>query len=404
MIKIIENYDAEKINFLKKYLKERYEVKKIKNMNRLNIVFDIFKDCDLACIGCGTDANYRANVNELEMLPSKEQIFSVLNKIYNYKIKHDCEVFINYGGGEPFLRTDIIEILEYSYKLFGSKSIGIDTNGTLNNSYDLIKKASEYVSYIGISINGLKDYHNWWSGNNKIDAYECSINTLKKLCKHPEIVEILEVSSVATKKNYKTLPMLMEVIKNIGVKYYSIHRAMPVGRMAKHMDLIMDYREYLDLMISTIEKSHELSLDAHIHHSIESIYTSLLLDIDTHLADKVGTPDLGSSIGIEPDGNLVFDPWCTAGIWKTLSAGNLFDEDIDFEKLISNDGNSLFDLTNIYTAMNLRCKGCKKMCSGGSRVVAAAEKLNVYNENEITLNKILDAFTEVDPVCPLKYE
>lgn len=404
MLNFFNNYKKSDIDLLKIYLKERYEFKKEKNINRLNIVFDIFKDCDLACVGCGTDAKFVASMDNLELIPTKEKIFCALDKIYSYSKEKKCSVFINYGGGEPFLRKDILEILEYSAKLFGANSIGIDTNGTLDNSFELIWEASKYVSYIGISINGLEKYHNWWSGNNRINAFNRSIETAKKLCLNKDIIEKLEISSVATKNNYKDLPKLMEIVASIGVKNYSIHRAMPVGRMKKNMNLIMNYKEYFELLIDLVKKSKTLNISAHLHHSIESIYSTLLLGIDTHLEDKVGNPDLGSSLGIEPDGDLVFDPWCTTGIWKKISAGNLFEDKTDLFTLLNSPGDSLFDLTNLYTARNLRCKGCSKPCSGGSRVVAAAENLNKEKEENLTINNILDAFTEKDPACPLNYE
>lgn len=74
-------------------------------------------------------------------------------------------------GGEPFLREDIMEILEYA-DFLGFKKIFIITNGTLLNdkiaaklgrfNEQFIKHATkEEVKYFGIqvSIDGFKDTH-----------------------------------------------------------------------------------------------------------------------------------------------------------------------------------------------------------------------------------------------------
>lgn len=55
----------------------------------------------------------------------------------------------------------------------------MDTNGTLDCSYELINQAMKYSSYIGISVNGLEDYHNWWAGNKRINPFQRSMDTIK---------------------------------------------------------------------------------------------------------------------------------------------------------------------------------------------------------------------------------
>ena len=74
------------------------------------------------------------------------------------------------------------------------------------------------VSYIGISINGLHDYHNWWANNNAIDAYNRAMKVVAELCKNEVFSNKLEVTSVATTKNITTLTVLMDELAKIGVK------------------------------------------------------------------------------------------------------------------------------------------------------------------------------------------
>ena len=361
------------VKLVKDYLEKRYVRKK--SSKKFGIVYDILHQCDLNCIGCGTNATYTGSKRLDEVQPSFQQIQYVFSKIKDYATSIDAPVFINIGGGEPFLRKDIIDILKSASKFFGVNGVGVDTNGTLDSSYELISQAMDYSSYVGISVNGLEEYHNWWAGNRRINPFQRSMSTIRKLCDAgDDMREKLEVTSVATNKNLNDIPQLIEMLADMGVKNYSIHRAMPVGRMGRHKEMLPTAKDYFELLINVIKTANRTGMDVHIHHSIESIHETLLLGLSTYEDDKVGNPDMGSSIGIEPEGRLVFDPWCTSGMWTLLSSGCIYDNAVRFENLLTDEG-SVFDISKTYTAPHLRCNGCTMPCSGGSRIVAAAGSL-----------------------------
>jgi hypothetical protein len=165
-------------------------------------------------------------------------------------------------------------------------------------------------------------------------------------------------------------------------------------------ELVPDAKEYLRLLIAMLEKSLDTGLTVHLHHSIEAIHATLLLGLNTYCGSQIGNPDPGSSLGIDSQGNLVFDPWCTSGFWRRLSAGNIFADDVEISDLIQANGSAL-NLAKKYTASPLRCYGCQYPCSGGSRVVAAANILNGISGHEIDDATIFDAMKAVDPACPL---
>jgi len=187
-------------------------------------------------VGCGTNAVYAGQTRLDDVQPSFQQIEHVFSKIKTYADSANTPVFINIGGGEPFLRKDILTILKSASEYFGVSGVGVDTNGTLDDAYELISQAMQFSSYIGISVNGLENYHNWWAGNKRINPFQRSMDTIKRLCDAGSYQCMkLEVTSVATNKNLADIPKLIEILADMGVKNYSIHRAMPVGRMSKHM-------------------------------------------------------------------------------------------------------------------------------------------------------------------------
>lgn len=394
------SYSDEQIDELKNHLRRRFEFRK--NKRQFGVVYDILSKCDLNCRGCGTNAVFTLESSVDISMPSMNEIRLVYEKIKEYADSQMVPVFINIGGGEPFLRKDILEVLKTAAEYFGVNGVGVDTNGTLDNSFDLISEALDYVSYVGISVNGLEAYNNWWAGNPRINAFDRAVNLVKRLCGDSKAVSKIEVTSVATKNNITELPVLIEILSDFGVKNYSIHRAMPIGRLARYPELIPNADDYLRLLVDIIERSKKCGINVHLHHSIESIHATLLLGLKTYVPDKVGDPDAGSSLGIEPEGNLVFDPWCTTGFWKKLSGGNIYDDKISIADILDGEGSgTIFDLSKIYTAPHLRCKGCDFDCSGGSRIAAAANILNSISREEVTESHIFDAMTAIDPACPL---
>lgn len=377
------------------YLKREKE--KVKD-KRFNVVMDLLYDCNLSCVGCGTDANGMAS--EMGQLTvDLASVETACRKIKDYAQKKKLPVFINLGGGEPFLHKDIEQIVDIIYLYFGEKSIGIDTNATVPNEVEIIKRVLPKISYLGISINGMKDYHNWYCGRDGFDAYSRACEVVKKLCLDKFNREKIEITSVATKKNIKTLPQVFEIMASYGVCNYSVHRAIPVGRMAENMELVPSAEEYLRLLIELIKVSDKYKKNCHIHHSIENIHKSILLGGNTFCDNKYGDRNDAASIGISPRGDVVFDAWSVSGIWNKISCGNIFRDNKSLEEMLS-DEHTVFSQFCSMTEQNSRCEGCVYPCSGGNRIVAAATRLTTMKSESIGIEQLKELFTAIDPACP----
>ena len=365
--------------------------------NTISVVMDILHNCNLNCRGCGTNAITTKCDSMVESAPSIEEIEIACKKLKSFAQKHNMNVFVNIGGGEPFLRKDIEEIIDLLFFYFGYEGIGIDTNGTSIGAYKRIKLILPKLSYLGISLNGLHDYHNWWANVKGFDAYNRTVDLIKQLCDDGIHLDRIEVTSVATKRNTSELPILFQKLSEIGVKHYSVHRAIPVGRMKYHNDLILDAKEYVELLIALIKQSNLLNADFHFHHSIENIHKAILLGETTYDNGSFNDKNMQSSIGITPEGDLVFDAWCMVDQWRDLSCGNIFYDGKNIDEMIENNNTGFYDINFASIASN-RCNGCKIQCSGGSRVVATANHLIVDQTSNLN-----DAFFSIDPACPIYY-
>ncbi len=384
---------------IKEYLNKTYT--NFHPKQGLSIVFDITRWCNLSCKGCATNSllySKSAKLPHSLIKISKKEIFTILDQIKDYLKKEKISPFyMNFGGGEPFLRKDIIEILKYSSTIFGKNSVSIDTNCTLL-SIDIAHKISKYISYLGISLDGLEKYHNYWRGVPKrINAFKTSFDFLKDACEYPHLLKIIEITSIANKNSLNQIPLLVEEISKIGVKQFSVHRAIPVGRFYNIINEIPNKREYLILFSKLLKLTRRLNMNFHFHHTIESIYATLLLGIDTYQnSDFIYNPDKRSSIGIDTQGYVYFDPWAIEKPFYFLREGPIINGNITFEEILKSKKSILASAKRI-CAKTYRCNGCIEKCSGGSRIAAAGNFL--YNK-KINQKLLFEGLKKVDPACP----
>lgn len=382
-----DNFSADQIETVKNYLIKR---RKIRKKEIFKIVFDISSCCNLNCIGCGTSA-FKAEINNHNHFASLENINDTFQKICKFSEKYHIEPFIYIGGGEPLLHPEIISIIHMASDLF-DKNVGIDTNANAKMAFRTITKLIPYLSYIGISLNGMKEYHNWWTGDK--DSFDKTVEVIKNLCLEG-LSDHFEVTSIVTRKNIKEYQEYVNFLKGMNVKNVSIHRAMPVGRMLALMNIVPDNKQYFKLLYFVAGHSTE-NFKIHLHHSIEDIHSALLLG-EINEEATLGNPEKNSAIGINFDGNVYFDPWCTSGCWRSLNAGNLFKSE-SLDVLLDKKNTQFYEACQI-VRLQKRCNSCQILCSGGSRVAAAANAMYFSN-----CTKPLKKLTAIDPACPLYEE
>ena len=110
-----------------------------------HVYFSITNRCNLRCRMCEVSKNPSSAEDEL----SKDKIKNIIVQIKDMGIKH-----IIFSGGEPTLRDDLIELVEFSVSN-GIKMTDIITNGTLLSD-DIIEKFIKVgLNHITISLDGL---------------------------------------------------------------------------------------------------------------------------------------------------------------------------------------------------------------------------------------------------------
>jgi len=185
--------------------------------------FDITTQCNSKCIYCLASDRMKKN-KEL----STKQIIDIIGQLPDLGTWLLC-----LSGGEPFLRKDIFEILDYVEKL--QLLTQVYTNGTLI-SKEMAKKISKYrYVFLQISLDSyIPEHHEFHRGIK--ESYTKTLQGIKNLLEYGETPEIC---MVLTHINYNDLEKSAEFLHGLGIKYVRIGPAHPYcGRGYENRDEI----------------------------------------------------------------------------------------------------------------------------------------------------------------------
>lgn len=154
--------------------------------------------CNLHCLPCPFAGKQAVNPTFLSIKSTLQTLYQRGNRI------------VIFEGGEPMLWKDdtysIHDIIAYARTLFFT--VGLTTNGTI--SLDI----NPHI--IWVSIDGLRDTHNYLRGD---DIFDQVINTIK-LSRHPKIFAHITANCA----NYTEIPELVryltDYVKGITVQFF----------------------------------------------------------------------------------------------------------------------------------------------------------------------------------------
>lgn len=187
------------------------------------ISWEATRRCNLNCVHCGSPSE---EVNLKEELTTEEVIeaFTQIAQDFDMsKFRH-----INITGGEPFVRKDLLYILEKLYRFPFYRNIDIQTNGIhIANHPEILKELKKVgVTGIGVSIDGLEETHDAF--RRRKGAFQKAFKAAKLAVEHGYVVT---VSVVAHSKNVNEIPLLYELVKReIRPRVFRVMTIDPIGR------------------------------------------------------------------------------------------------------------------------------------------------------------------------------
>ena len=244
MIKEIIKYGEAEVNYKNKQLLS--EKPKLKNL-----FWETTLRCNANCKHCGSRAGENINIKD-EL--TTEEIKKTLQDIAN---KYDArEILINVTGGEPLLRQDLFEVMEFANNL--GYYWGMTTNGILINDNIIKKMKQTGMRTISISLDGLEKSHDEF--RQVKGSYKKIIENVKKL-KQTNFLNYLQITTVVNKSNINELEELYNEIKSLQIDSWRILNMEPIGRTEDNPELLLNVNEYKTLLNFIKEKRKKSKFD-----------------------------------------------------------------------------------------------------------------------------------------------
>jgi len=343
------------------------------------VVWNMTRRCNLKCVHCYAQAKDTEFKNELSTEEGKALIDDLA--------KFGSPVIL-FSGGEPTLRKDLPELAAYARKK-GMRAV-ISTNGTLIDK-ELAKKLKDVgLSYVGVSLDGIRETNDKFRGVN--GAFDAALTGLHN-CQEEGIKVGLRFT--INKQNVKDIPAIFELLENEKIPRICFYHLVYAGRGSKMVneDLSLEEsRKAVDLILEKTRELHEKGFPAEVltvdnHCDGPYLYMKLLKENPERAAEvfELLSMNQGNSSGIgigcvSWDGSVHADQF-----WRHYSFGNV--RNCPFSEIWNDLSNELMaGLKNRKPLIKVnggRCAKCKwfDVCNGNFRVRAEAVYGNVWADD-----------------------
>ncbi len=201
------------------------------------IQWHITDTCDQRCKHCYIYSN--PNSKPHKGLPL-DQCILIVNKFLDFCNRMECRPSMNITGGDPLLYPNIWQLLEYIHE----KKIPFSI---LGNPFHLSDGVARKLKSLGcksyqMSLDGLKETHDFIRKKGSFDATVVAIQTLKQHEIKPNIM------TTVSKLNSHEIPDLAELATKLDVSTFTFARYCPTHKDTKYNFTPHEYKEFLSIM------------------------------------------------------------------------------------------------------------------------------------------------------------
>ena len=206
-------------------------------LHELNYLFwECTRRCNLKCLHCGSDCNSDSKIMDM---PFEDFLMAILPLKKKYK---PDSITIALTGGEPLLRNDLphcgMILREHGFRW------GIVTNGFSYDKDVHLKLLSSGMGSITLSIDGLKESHNWLRNN--VNSYDKAIHALDLIISSDRL--FYDIVTCVNSRNIDELPKLKDFFISKKVKAWRLFTIAPIGRAINNTELQLDSLQIKRLM------------------------------------------------------------------------------------------------------------------------------------------------------------
>ncbi|MCP4129438.1 MAG: radical SAM protein [bacterium] len=169
--------------------------------------------CNQHCPGCYSGSNNADSCSSSDL--SQKEIFSLIDSISHMNIFQ-----LSIGGGEPFTREDIFDIIRYADSM--DIAVSLTTNGTLIDEDLAVKIAQSPLKQVQVSLDAHnKELHNSQREKDSFDEVLRGIGFLKKSGQR------FGVNTLVTKRNVNLVPEIVSFVHGLGAAEQVLLRPKP---------------------------------------------------------------------------------------------------------------------------------------------------------------------------------
>lgn len=227
----------------KKHMKQlsEYRSKLCAEPKLKSLFIEMTTACNEQCRHCGSNCERIVPENLL----STDEIKSFLDSVKEDFDISDIRLCIT--GGEPLLRSDFFEIMDYANSL--GFAWGMTSNGTLIDADVASRLKRAGMRTISVSLDGLGEVHDWFRRSE--GSYEKTVQGIRNLVN--EDFMHVQITTVVHKKNIGQLGKMYREFQKLGVRSWRVINVEPIGRARDQEDITLSDRE-LKKMFSFIKK------------------------------------------------------------------------------------------------------------------------------------------------------
>ena len=332
------------------------------------VVWNTTRRCNLACVHCYSQSANKQYDDEL----STQEGMSLLEDIAQFGAP-----VVLFSGGEPLLRDDLFTLIERAGAL-GMRAV-VSTNGTLIDEAAAERFAKLGLSYVGISLDGMREINDRFRGCQ--GAFDAALKAIRH-CQKAGVKVGLRFT--INRRNVCDVPEIFDLIVDENIPRACFYHLVYAGRGSNLIKEDLDHsqtRDTMDLIIDRTKEMHQQGMPKEVltvdnHADGPYLYLRLLRERQEKRAAEVMQlleMNGGNSSGIGISCVSWYGQVHADQFWRYYSFGNVRER--KFSDIWTDTGDELMGrLKNRKPYLKDRCSRCRflDVCNGNFRVRAEA--------------------------------
>lgn len=232
---------------IQRFLFRKFKESEVR-LHLLNYLFwECTTRCNLNCLHCGSDCSRQSSFQDMPVADFLKALDTIENPAKNFTVV--------LTGGEPLLREDL-EQCGREIRRRGMKW-SIVTNGHLYDKQRHISLLNAGLGALTISLDGLRESHNWLRNNNR--SFDKVISAIEMAAGSGRLN--FDIVTCVNQKNLKELGRMKDLLLSKKVKAWRLFTIIPIGRAVNNPELMLTDAQFVELMDFIVDSRKNKEID-----------------------------------------------------------------------------------------------------------------------------------------------